>query len=514
MKKPLLFKKLSDIPITRKLYFTVGIMAFLVIVELITLWFAIHTLSSVRAFVGAEGLWSKAQKDAVYHLNKYITGRKESDYIAFKNFMSVPLGDHKTRIELLKPNPDLEIARQGFIEGRIHPDDIDGMLQLFQRFSHISYINKAFGIWSRGDTLIANLIPLGEAAHREIRSGNPDERVLQLLADAIDPLNQSLTSLEDEFSYTLGEGSRWLENTILKLLFLVALTVEITGLLITISVSRSITRGLGEINQATKKITKGDLKARATVLSGDEIGQVATAVNTMTEQLVNSNKELEHFAYIASHDLQEPLRSISNYAKLFDEEYHDKLDDNAKLYLSSIKRSTARMQLLIKDMLDYSRIGHEKVIKPIDCNVLINNIITDLKGSLTESNAEIKTDRLPVINGYSEIKLVFQNLISNAIKFRKKDEHARVFVKVTNDKDSWLFAVTDNGIGIEKDYFERIFIIFQRLHTRKEYPGTGIGLAHCRKIIELHGGRIWVDSEPEKGSTFYFTVPKLNAHES
>jgi signal transduction histidine kinase len=514
MKKFLLFKKLSDIPITRKLYFTVGIMAFLILVELITLWFAIHTLSSVRALVGAEGLWSKAQKDAVYHLNKYITGHKESDYIAFKNFMTVPLGDHKTRLELLKPNPDFEIARQGFLEGRIHPDDIDGMLQLFKRFKNVSYIKKAIGIWSRGDTLIANLIPLGEAAHREIRSSHPDQRVLELLSEAIDPLNQSLTSLEDEFSYTLGEGSRWLENTILKLLFLVALTVEITGLLITISVSRSITRGLGEINQATKKITKGDLKARASVLSNDEIGQVATAVNTMTEQLVNSNKELEHFAYIASHDLQEPLRSISNYTRLFNEEYHDKLDENGKLYLSSIARSTARMQLLIKDMLDYSRIGHEKIIKPIDCNLILNTIISDLQASINETNAEIKTEQLPVINGYSEIKLVFQNLVSNALKFRKKDHNARVLVKVIHGNDSWLFAVEDNGIGIEKDYFDRIFIIFQRLHTRKEYPGTGIGLAHCKKIIELHGGRIWVDSEPGKGSTFYFTVPKLIANEA
>ena len=250
---------LRDISISKKLYFIVGTMAVLIAVELITLWFAIHILSAVRAFVGAEGLWSKAEKDAVYNLRKYSSTREEADYAAFQKFMQVPLGDHKTRLELLKPNPDLNVARQGFLEGRIHEDDIDGMINLVRRFHNIFYLNKAIGIWAKGDTMIAQLIPIGEMLHEEINSTTPSQEKLNQLTAAIDPINAQLTTLEDNFSYTLGEGSRWLENIILKLVFIVALTVEITGLILTISVSRSITKGLNEINRTTALIAKGNL---------------------------------------------------------------------------------------------------------------------------------------------------------------------------------------------------------------------------------------------------------------
>src|SRR6266487_4813927 len=155
MKNFFRWQRLRDISITKKLYFIVGAMAVLIAMELLTLWFAIHTLSSVRAFVGAEGLWSKAQKDAIYHLGKYYRSHDEEDYKAFQKFMAVPLGDHKTRLELLKKNPDMDIARQGFLEGRIHPNDIDGMIKLVRRFYNVSYINKAISIWTEGDSIIA-----------------------------------------------------------------------------------------------------------------------------------------------------------------------------------------------------------------------------------------------------------------------------------------------------------------------------------------------------------------------
>ncbi|MGZ4038293.1 MAG: response regulator, partial [Bacteroidia bacterium] len=242
------FQRLRDVSITKKLYFTVGAMAVLIVIELFTLWFAIHTLSSVRAFVGAEGLWSKAQKDALYSLSKYYRTHNESDYENYRRLMEVPAGDHKTRVELFKPEPNLDTARAGFLQGRVHPDDIDGMIKLFRRFHSISYIHKAIVVWSEGDSIINRLAPLSLALHEEMIRADASREKLDYIMDLIDPINKRLTMLEDEFSYTLGEGSRWLENIILKLLFAVALTVEITGLLITISVSRSITKGLNEIN--------------------------------------------------------------------------------------------------------------------------------------------------------------------------------------------------------------------------------------------------------------------------
>jgi len=501
--------RIKDISVTKKLYFIVGTMAVLIAFELLTLWFSIHTLSSVRALVGAEGLWSKAQKDAVYQLSKYYSTRDEEDYKAFLGFMEVPLGDHKTRLELLKAEPDMAVARQGFLEGRIHPDDIDGMIKTLRRFHEIYYIKKAIGYWTEGDSLIARLLPIGENIHLEINSKEPSQERLDKLFSELTPLNKQLTHLEDNFSYTLGEGSRWLENLILKLLFIVALTVEITGLVLGISVSRGITKGLDEINRAAKKITKGDLSDRAAVYSKDEIGQVAMAMNQMTEQLVISNKELEHFAFIASHDLQEPLRTISNYVGLFQKKYKGNLDQDGDKYLGLILGATGRMQMLIKDVLDYSRIGHARELQTIDTNKLLEELLNDIESTVKESKARIIIEKLPVIQGYPDLKSLFQNLVSNAIKFKKPGAEPEIKISATDKGDKWLFTVRDNGIGIEKAYHEKIFTIFQKLHSIKEFAGTGIGLAHCKKIVELHGGEIWVESDLDKGSTFYFTIPKM-----
>jgi signal transduction histidine kinase len=509
MKKAPFIRRLKDVSITKKLYFTVGIMAVLIIFELVCLWFSIHTLSSVRAFVGAEGLWSKAQKDAIYYLHKYHRTHSEKDYLTYRKFLTVQAGDHKTRMELLVGDPDMNIARQGLLEGRVHPDDIDGMINLFRRFNQISYINKAIVIWAKADSIIGKkFIPLGEEMHTEITSAIPSQEKLDLFIEELDPINEELTYLEDQFSYTLGEGSRWLENLVLKLLFAVALTVEITGLLIAASVSRSIGKGLNEINRAANKIAEGDLTERAQVFSKDEIGQVATAINQMTERLVNSNKELGQFAYITSHDLQEPLKSISIYVELFQLKYKDKLDRDADQYLSTIVRSTSRMQLLIKDMLEYSRIGHDDELTVIYSEALVKSVVSDLSAFIEETDAEIILENLPVITSFSELKLVFQNLIANAIKFRKKDVSPIITISGKDNRNEWLFSVKDNGIGIEKEYFDKIFVIFQRLHSQKEYPGSGIGLAHCKKIVEMHGGKISVESIFGKGTTFHFNIPK------
>lgn len=508
MTKPFRWKWLKDVSISRKLYFIVGAMAVLIIIELFTLWFSINALSSVRAFVGAEGLWSKAQKDAVYNLNKYYRSHNEVDYNAYLKFMAVPMGDHKARLEMFKPDMNYDVVYNGFLEGRLHPDDIDGAVKLFRRFHNIYYINKAIMIWSEGDSIITELTPISQQIHAEINSPSPSSKKLDELIDKIDPINARLTKLEDDFSYTLGEGSRWLENLVLKILLSVALTVEITGLVLSISVSRGIRKGLNEITKTTARIMRGDMSARARIYSRDEIGHAARAMNQMTGQLVKSNKELEQFAYISSHDLQEPLRTITNYVGLFQEKYKGKLDKDADKYLEFIDGATNRMKILIKEVLDYSRIGHDKPKVNIDCNQVLQDVLSDMALSINETNTTINADRLPVIFGYPEIKSLFQNLISNAIKYRKPETKPIIDVSVKDNTDEWLFAFKDNGIGVEKEYHERIFDIFQKLHSQKQYPGTGIGLAFCKKIVEIHGGRIWIESELDKGSTFYFIIPK------
>lgn len=237
--------------------------------------------------------------------------------------------------------------------------------------------------------------------------------------------------------------------------------------------------------------------------------KAALELNKKSEDLRMANKELEQFAYVASHDLQEPLRTISNFVGLIAKKYKNKIDTNANEYISFIVKATVKMRNLIKDLLDLSRIGREVVFKPIDCNELIKDVLSEMEASILESHAKIRFGPLPVILGNQlEIKLLFQNLISNAIKFRNKNQVAEITITVEEKENEFLFAIKDNGIGIEEQYKEKIFIIFQRLHTSDEYPGTGIGLATCKKIVIRHKGNIWVESEPGHGSTFYFTIPK------
>lgn len=504
-------RKFRDISIAKRLYFIVGAMAILIVVELLSLWFSIHILSSVRAFVGAEGLWSKAQKDAVYNLRKYNRTHNVADYMEFRRLMDVPLGDHIARLELNKADPDLAIARQGFLQGRVHPDDINGMIRLVRRFYKNYYIGKAIGIWTKGDSIIAKITPVAEQVHTEIGSGHPSVEKLDRLMAEIDTINEQLTVLEDDFSYTLGEGSRWLENLVLKILLSVAITVEFTGLLLTFLVTRNISKELNEINKATNKITRGDLSARAAVLSKNEIGQVAIEVNQMTEQLIQSNKELAQVAYIASHDLQEPLRTISNFVALFQKKYSGQLDERADEYLAFIAEGTARMQLLVRDLLDYSMIGSSKELVELDLNKEVAHVLKGMALHIEENNARINLSTLPVITGFFELQYLFQNIIANAIKFRKHDVDPVVNITAKDNGEEWLFCINDNGIGIEKKYHERIFTIFQKLHTSSQYPGTGIGLAHCKKIVEMHRGKIWLLSEPGAGTSFHFTIPKLNS---
>jgi PAS domain S-box-containing protein len=650
-----------NVSIAKKLYFTVGLMALLIAIELGALVFSINTLSSVRAYVAGEGLWSKAQKDAMYQLLKYGRTRDEADYVKFEEFMKVPMGDHKTLLELSKPKPDIAIARQGFLEGRNHPDDIDGMIKLFQRFNKNKYISGAIVAWMAADSIIPRFYVIGEELHNEINADNPSQERINAILGEINPVNVQITPFEDKFSYTLGEGSRWLENLVLKLLFSISLSVELTGLLLAIAVSRSIQKGLKEILLSAQAVAKGDFSRKAEAFSKDEIGIVANDFNKMADALQHSiqeigraqrkfedlmesapdamvlvnaegiiqvtnkqcatifgykkddlvghsvdmlfperlqdaqkehraqffsdptmrtagarlelpgrrsnreefpveislspliteegvllmsaalrdvtekklmeekvreanitlerkvqqrtaelelkNKELEQFAYVASHDLQEPLRTTTGFVDALRKQYKGRLDEHADRYLNYIAQSSDRMKTLIKDLLDYSRIGRQKQFIPVDCNDLLKEVLADLDTVIRESGAVVKMDDLPVVPAFpTELKLLFQNLISNSIKFRKQGTKPCVKVGVEKMNGYWQFAVQDNGIGIDPRHQDRIFVIFQRLHNRADYEGSGIGLAHCKKIVELHGGKIWVASTLGAGSTFFFTI--------
>lgn len=234
-------------------------------------------------------------------------------------------------------------------------------------------------------------------------------------------------------------------------------------------------------------------------------------VEQRTAELETKNKELEQFAYVASHDLQEPLRTMYSFVGFLKEEYFGRLDENANSYLNYIFQASERMQTLIKDLLDYSRIGRKITLQDVDCNLILADVLADLSSAIEETKAKISViDALPVVRGYAtELKQLFQNLISNSIKFHKDNVPPAVTISGKKKSAWWEFSFIDNGIGIEKQHHERIFIIFQRLHSRTEYEGSGIGLSHCKKIVELHGGKLWVESKLGKGSNFQFTIHEM-----
>ena len=256
------------------------------------------------------------------------------------------------------------------------------------------------------------------------------------------------------------------------------------------------------------------------VIGGEKL--VLAAIRDVTEKIQmnqrlqqslatieQKNKELEQFAYVASHDLKEPLQTIMSLVGLLSKEFDGHLNENASEYIRLITHTSERMSKLIKDLLDYSRVGQELTIEEVDCNKLVASVLSDMSAFIMRNNAVIETGDLPaVFSSPTELRQLFQNLISNAVKFQKPDVQPRVVIKAVLKGKQWQFSVSDNGIGIDKESQEKIFQIFTRLHSRAEYEGTGIGLAQCQKIIDTFGGRIWVESQPGSGSTFYFTLPQ------
>jgi signal transduction histidine kinase len=226
------------------------------------------------------------------------------------------------------------------------------------------------------------------------------------------------------------------------------------------------------------------------------------------KDLARSNGELQQFAYVASHDLQEPLRMVASFTQLLAKRYSDKLDDDAREFINYAVDGAKRMQTLISDLLSYSRVGTQgKAFELVHCDAVLDRVLKSLQLAIEDTGAVITREPLPAVAGDSiQLTQLFQNLLTNAIKFHGK-KPPLVQISTENNGSMWKIAVRDNGIGISPEHADRIFVIFQRLHTKTEYPGTGIGLAICKKIVERHGGRIWVEASPGGGSTFFFTIP-------
>jgi signal transduction histidine kinase len=341
----------------------------------------------------------------------------------------------------------------------------------------------------------------------------------------------------------------------------VGLGILVVGGLVGFLSARGITKPLNELKRGVRAFGEGDLETRINLDAQDEIGALASAFNEMAanlrdktkenerlfeelqgwseeleekvqvrttelqreieerkraelqleetlQELERSNEELQRFAYVASHDLQEPLRMVTSYLQLLVRRYGDRLDGDAQEFIDYAVDGAARMKQLINDLLAYSRVKtHGKEFQTTDAEEIVEDVLSNLSVLVEETDAVIGYDSLPQVRADpSQLRQLFQNLIGNAIKFHGQED-PEVRISAQRENGAWLFSVADNGIGMDEKFQDRVFVIFQRLHTDDEYPGTGVGLAVSKRIVERHGGEIWFESQPGEGTTFYFTIP-------
>ncbi|MEU3254270.1 ATP-binding protein [Streptomyces sp. NPDC006997] len=312
--------------------------------------------------------------------------------------------------------------------------------------------------------------------------------------------------------------------------------ILLVAALVSEGLRRGVTSPLTELGRSAREVASGRFGQPIDGTGPADLRQLAADVEAMRRRLLaeleyseearrlldeqaaelkRSNTELEQFAYVASHDLQEPLRKVSSFTQLLQRRYGGQLDDRADQYIGFAVDGANRMQVLINDLLAFSRVGRvHNDHTEVDLAEVLERTLDTLSVSIEESGAEITHDPLPTVLGDpTQLGILWQNLLSNSVKFRAPDRTPRIRVSVTRAGDDWEFAVADNGIGIEPDFQDKVFVLFQRLHTREAYPGTGIGLAMCKKVVEFHGGTIAVDAEHSPGTRIVFTLPATDARE-
>ncbi|MFW3463846.1 sensor histidine kinase [Streptomyces microflavus] len=316
-----------------------------------------------------------------------------------------------------------------------------------------------------------------------------------------------------------------------QVLFALVAVFVLTVVALSVLLHRVVGVPLNRLRAASERVQSGAFGQRIEIKGPSDVQAVAGAVEDMrrrlvdeldgaqsretllaeqTEELRRSNSELEQFAYVASHDLQEPLRKVASFCQLLEKRYGQELDDRGKQYIAFAVDGAKRMQVLINDLLTFSRVGrvHDSW-KPVDLGKALDRALGNLTLAVEESGAVVeRPETLPELVGDSTaLTMVWQNLIGNAVKFRREDVECRITVDCVREDEDWHLTVSDNGIGIAPEFADKVFVIFQRLHARDEYEGTGIGLALCRKIIEFHGGRIWLDAGAGEGTRIHFTLP-------
>ena len=515
-----MFRWWADLSVSKKLYAVVGVLALLIATELFTLLFAMDVLSAVRTFVGGEGLWSKAQKNAIYSLHRYAYTGDPRFFADFERALEVPDGDHEARRLLQEPELNRPAITAGFVRGGIDVADVPGLIKLIHRFHWVPHITRAITIWNEADAELGHLRRAAARLRTAVVGRTPDRAGAESALAEVDRLNDRMTTLEASFSSVLGEGSRWLEGVLTLALLLAVLLVEGTGVTLTILFSRALSRGLNEVMVTARRVGTGDFAARAPVRSADELGQLAVVINEMGAALATSHGRQEkaesasqiksQFLANMSHEIRTPLNVMMGLAEIL-RDPNLAWTDHLR-YVDTIERTGKNLSRIINDILDLSKVeaDHLEIRKQkfslpefmselqamlsVQARSSGNQLAFEPRGGLP---SEIVTDR-------TRLRQILINLAGNALKFTKG---GRVTLAYWLNGVTLSFEVTDNGVGISSVDKERLFRAFNRGEPTSETEGSGLGLSLAKRLAQALGGDVKLHAtEVGHGSVFKATI--------
>lgn len=519
------------ISIQKKLYLIFGLMAVLIVLELLTLKYAMTNLSAVRAFVYGESVWSKAQKDSAYYLKRMAITKDIKDYEAYKKALFVPHECRIARLELNKENPDMELVRRGFINGKIHPEEVGPILHMIQTFDFLPHIQTALRTWKEADELLQTFEVRAEDYRREVFASHSDPQKRRAIAVELDRINFELGKAEDRFSHALQEGARWLENVVLISLICLVIIVEVIGFLLVFFFGNSLAEKLNQLIDSARRIGKGEFGVALPVTTEDEVGKLTAAVNTMGQKIKSSHSELEkkiaertvelneaiktrdEFYSIASHELKTPVTAIQLSLQMMQKSLNDTTTElNREKLLFQINKSvelSRKLTNLQDTLMDVTRISGGM----FDMKLVQQDLMDVVRHSVEEAEMSVpgrSVDLEGPEHCYTAIDplrigQVITNLVHNGLKYGGGTQ-----VKVTvKDLPEWIeIAVSDQGPGISADLHEKIFDQFIRVNPDKGISGLGMGLYIARKIVEAHGGTLKLSSA-ERRTTFTVSLPKI-----